>query len=213
MRRDIEAGKFSGWDDPRLPTLQALKRRGITSEALRSFWIELGVTQKDISVPLSSLFSHNTKQVDDEAPRLAFVRSPVSVQLKGQHPESIEIDAHPNHEAMGKRTFDLHSKTVWIEDEDLGKGNLRLKGFADLDIEGLEATVVSIDRSDNRQIIHWLSEEQSRQGKLIIAQDGEIIEHVGQMESHAYPEGTIVQLERIGYGRVIDETTILFSHS
>ena len=213
MRRDIEAGKFSGWDDPRLPTLQALKRRGITSEALRSFWIELGVTQKDISVPLSSLFSHNTKQVDDEAPRLAFVRSPVSVQLKGQHPESIEIDVHPNHETMGKRTFDLHSKTVWIEDEDLGKGNLRLKGFADLDIEGLEATVISIDRSDNRPIIHWLSEEQSRQGKLIIAQDGEIIEHVGQMESHAYPEGTIVQLERIGYGRVIDETTILFSHS
>ena len=114
---------------------------------------------------------------------------------------------------MGMRTFDLHSKTVWIEDEDLGKGNLRLKGFADLDIEGGEATVVSIDRSDNRPIIHWLSEAQSRQGKLIIAQDGEIIEHVGQMESHAYPEGTIVQLERIGYGRVIDETTILFSHS
>lgn len=213
MRRDIESGKFSGWDDPRLPTLQALKRRGITSEALRSFWVELGVTQKDISVPLSSLFSHNTKQVDDEAPRLAFVRNPVSVQLKGPHPESIEIDVHPNHEHMGTRTFDLHSKTVWIEDEDLGKGNLRLKGFADLDIEGLEATVVSIDRSDNRPIIHWLSEEQSNQGKLIIAQDGEIIEHIGQMESHAYPEGTIVQLERIGYGRVIDETTILFSHS
>lgn len=213
MRRDIESGKFSGWDDPRLPTLQALKRRGITSEALRSFWVELGVTQKDISVPLSSLFSHNTKQVDDEAPRLAFVRNPVPVQLKGPHPESIEIDVHPNHEHMGTRTFDLHSKTVWIEDEDLGKGNLRLKGFADLDIEGLEATVVSIDRSDNRPIIHWLSEEQSNQGKLIIAQDGEIIEHIGQMESHAYPEGTIVQLERIGYGRVIDETTILFSHS
>lgn len=213
MRRDIESGKFSGWDDPRLPTLQALKRRGITSEALRSFWVELGVTQKDISVPLSSLFSHNTKQVDDEAPRLAFVRNPVSVQLKGPHPESIEIDVHPNHEHMGTRTFDLHSKTVWIEDEDLGKGNLRLKGFADLDIEGLEATVVSIDRSDNRPIIHWLSGEQSNQGKLIIAQDGEIIEHIGQMESHAYPEGTIVQLERIGYGRVIDETTILFSHS
>ena len=114
---------------------------------------------------------------------------------------------------MGMRTFDLQSKAVWIEDEDLGKGNLRLKGFADLDIDGVEATVVSIDRSDNRPIIHWLSETQSRQGKLIIAQDGEIIEHIGQMERHAYPEGTIVQLERIGYGRVIDEKTILFSHS
>lgn len=213
MRRDIEAGKFSGWDDPRLPTLQALKRRGITSGALRSFWIELGVTQKDISVPLTSLFSHNTKQVDDEAPRLAFIRSPVSIQLTGKHPESVEIDVHPNHENMGTRTFDLGSKTVWIEGEDFGKGNLRLKGFADLDIEGHAATVVSMERSDNRPIIHWLSEERGRKGKLIVALDGEIIEHVGQMESHDYPEGTIVQLERIGYGRVIDETTILFSHS
>jgi hypothetical protein len=48
---------------------------------------------------------------------------------------------------------------------------------------------------------------------LIVAKDGEIIEHKGRMERHSYPEGTMVQLERIGYGRVLDATTILFSHS
>ena len=56
MRKDIEAGKFEGWDDPRLPTISAKEKR-ITADALRNFWIELGITQKDISVPLATLYS------------------------------------------------------------------------------------------------------------------------------------------------------------
>ena len=55
MRSDIEGGRYTGWDDPRLPTLQALRMRGTQAEALRSFWLELGITQKDISVPLATL--------------------------------------------------------------------------------------------------------------------------------------------------------------
>ena len=60
MKKDIASGQYDGWDDPRLPTLSALSRRGIQPESLRAFWIELGLTQKDISVPLSTLYSHNT---------------------------------------------------------------------------------------------------------------------------------------------------------
>lgn len=213
MRRDIEAGMFTGWDDPRLPTLSALTRRGITAEALRAFWIELGVTQKDISVPLSALFSHNTKQIDDDAPRLSFIRTPQSFELHGEHPERVEVDVHPNHPNMGQRVFELNGKTIWIEQEDVTKGNLRLKGFADVAIEGAIATVESIERQDQRPIVHWLTNTQSKDGKLIVAKDGELLEFNGQMEHHNYPEGTMVQLERIGYGRVLDATTILFSHA
>jgi len=213
MRQDIEAGLFTGWDDPRLPTLSALKRRGITAEALRAFWIELGVTQKDISVPLSALFSHNTKLIDDDAPRLSFIRSPQKFQLEGNHPPSIEVDVHPNHPKMGHRLFELDQPGIWIESEDVSKGDLRLKGFADVCLTGERATVQSIERLDQRPIVHWLSEKQSTPATLIVAKDGEIIEFEGQMEAHAYPEGTMVQLERIGYGRVLDSTTILFSHS
>ena len=79
MRKDIENKKFEGWDDPRLPTISALKKRGIKAESLRQFWIELGVTQKDISVPLATLYSHNTKQIDDTAPRISLVRNPVAI--------------------------------------------------------------------------------------------------------------------------------------
>ena len=97
MRTDIEDEKYSGWDDPRLPTLAGLRKRGTQALALRNFWLELGITQKDISVPLATLYAHNTKVVDGDAPRLSFVRHAVSFDLVGDYEPTIELPHHPNH--------------------------------------------------------------------------------------------------------------------
>ena len=64
MKSDIAEGTYSGWDDPRLPTLRAMRRRGYDAGAMRKFWVDLGLNQKDISVPLSTLNSLNAKAVD-----------------------------------------------------------------------------------------------------------------------------------------------------
>lgn len=213
MRRDIEAGLFTGWDDLRLPTLTGLRNRGITAEALRNFWIELGVTQKDISVPLSTLYSHNTKSIDDNAPRLSFVRNPKKLELVGEHQDSIEVDVHPNHPNLGVRTFELTSNSVWVEQEDAEKKEIRLKGFANVEVVGNQATVGSIDRIDRRSIVHWLSTSNTAEGTLLLAEDGEIIRLEGKIEKHDYPAGTMLQIERIGYAKVVDASTLVFTHS
>lgn len=212
MRRDIEAGLFQGWDDPRLPTISALKNRGITSEALRQFWIELGVTQKDISVPLATLYSHNTKQIDDDAPRISFIRNPIKLTTKGEHPISVKTSVHPNHESMGMRTFDISNRTVYIEKEDWTKQNIRMKEFADFEIVGDIAEFISESRTDKRPIIHWISEIDSHQAKLIYPENGEILTIDGVMENHDFEPGTIVQIERIGYGILLDNSTVMFTH-
>lgn len=213
MRRDIEAGLFSGWDDLRLPTLTGLRNRGITADALRNFWVELGVTQKDISVPLSTLYSHNIKSIDDDAPRLAFVRNPKEIVLVGEHEESIEVDVHPNHPKLGARKFDLTKKTVWAEKEDIEKAEIRLKGFANIEVSGKMATVGSLERNDRRPIVHWLSASNAIDATLLVAEDGEIVRLEGKMEKHNYPEGTMLQIERIGYAKVVDASTLVFTHS
>jgi len=212
MRRDIEAGLFEGWGDPRLPTISALKSRGITSEALRQFWIELGVTQKDISVPLATLYSHNTKQIDDHAPRISFIRNPIKMQINGEHPKSVKTSVHPNHESMGIRTFDVSNHSVFIEKEDSIKPQLRLKEFADFDIDGCSAEFISEARSDKRPIVHWISENDCNEAKLIQPSDGKILTINGVLENHGYKAGTIVQIERIGYGIILDSSTIMFTH-
>ena len=213
MRRDIEAGLFSGWDDPRLPTLTALRKRGITAKALRDFWVELGVTQKDISVPLSTLFSHNTKSIDDDAPRLAFIRQPEKLHLEGEHPSNVSVEVHPNHSSRGMRTFDVSNKAIWIEHEDAVKNEVRLKGFSNIEINGNLARIGSIERNDRRPIIHWVPDSNATPAVLLVAEDGEIKRFEGLMEAHTYPAGTMVQLERIGYARIIDNSTLIFTHS
>ena len=208
MRASIENGEYTGWDDPRLPTLQGLKLRGIQPEALRNFWIELGVTQKDISVPLATLFSHNTKGIDDDAPRLSFVRSPVTVSIHGNIPDEIKIPVHPNHDAMGKRIISMRNNQIMIEQEDANNPTYRLKEFADIDEGG---QLGSISRSDKRSIIHWVSAESSTDAILTLPLQ-ENIEHIkGRVEHHNYPIGTIVQLERIGYA-IIRKDDFLLMH-
>ena len=208
MRASIENGEYTGWDDPRLPTLQGLKLRGIQAESLRNFWIELGVTQKDISVPLATLFSHNTKKIDDEAPRLSFVRNPIEVDLKGDISKDIEIPVHPNHESMGMRIISMESRKILIEKEDSEHSTYRLKEYADINEGG---QVGSISRSDKRPIIHWVSKDSSVEATLTLPLQ-ERIEHIqGRVENHQYAVGTIVQLERIGYA-IIREDDFLLMH-
>ena len=82
MRKEIENKNYSGWDDPRLPTLRALRRRGFDSEAMKDFWIDLGLTQKDISVSLHTIESFNSTKIDSKCERRVFVRlNPANPQI------------------------------------------------------------------------------------------------------------------------------------
>ena len=203
MKKDIAQGTFDGWDDPRLPTLSALSRRGIKPESLRAFWIELGLTQKDIAVPLSTLYSHNTKAIDPNAPRLAFVRNAFPISLKGDYPKTGSISSHSDTE-MPPRNYSI-DEGVWIEQEDSGK-QIRLKDLCDIDAEG---NVESIDRSDKRSVVHWVAG--GKPSTLTIADGQDLITVEGILEDNEYPVGTIVQLERIGYA-IIEENGLLMVH-
>ncbi|MDC3290182.1 glutamate--tRNA ligase [bacterium] len=203
MKKDIAEGLFDGWDDPRLPTLSALARRGIQANALRSFWIELGLTQKDIAVPLSTLYSHNTKEIDPKAPRLSFVRNSFPIALNGEYPRNGTIQSHSDTE-MPPRKYSI-DEGVWIEEEDSGKP-LRLKDLCDIDENG---NVESIDRSDKRSVVHWVAG--GFPSKLTIASGQEIVTVEGILENNNHPVGTIVQLERIGYA-IIEDDGLLMVH-
>jgi hypothetical protein len=157
---------------------------------------------------LATLFSHNTKRIDDDAPRLSFVRNPVEIDLHGDIPDHIEIPVHPNHKSMGMRIISMSSNQILIEKEDEKHPTYRLKEFADIEIGG---QVGSISRSDRRPIIHWVSTDSSKQATLTLPLQ-ENIEHIqGLVEDHKYPVGTIVQLERIGYA-IIRENDFLLMH-
>ena len=209
MKSDIADGEYSGWDDPRLPTLRAMRRRGYDAGAMRKFWIDLGLNQKDIAVPLSTLNSLNAKAVDAEAPRLSFVRNPCSIDLNtsGIDVNQVTLPIHPEHPNKGVREWPLEDKCIKVNiaEDDFTNEKRRLKDFADIVInsektgDGWSGEIIRVERTDNTPIIHWLPENMANPAVLLLEENGKLVAAEGMLEDNTYPEGTIVQLERMGF--------------
>ena len=212
IRKSIEDGDFTGWDDPRLPTVSALRRRGFSPEALREFWIELGLTQKDISIPMESIESKNSKIIDRTSERRSFIESPRELQLVDDGSTDamglISIRRHPDIPDMGIREWDLGTGLIFISENDYSEGLVRLKDFADVDIKGDIALIVSKEKTGDLPIIHWVSSNNSTEARMIVPRDSEIDYAEGVIENIEISTGQCLQLERMGFAMVeeISET-------
>jgi len=207
MRMDISEGKYSGWDDPRLPTISSLRKRGFSPEAIREFWLELGLTQKDISIPMQSIEAKNSSSIDSGSERRSFVRGPIEVKIK--IPDAVEnyvaevsVPKHPDGTVSGMREWGAISERIYLEGDDIDVVDIRLKGFADVKIVDGVAEVISNERTDRRTIAHWLPLEISREAVLEIPQMDEIRKVSGVIEDYELVEGMVVQLERIGFAKI-----------
>ncbi|QKQ98488.1 glutamate--tRNA ligase [Candidatus Nanohaloarchaea archaeon] len=212
----MENGELDGWDDPRAPTLRALRKRGFQPEALQNFYIEMGVSEKDIEASTETLESHNRKIVDDGAERRFFVENPVELEISGI-PEDIEphMARHPDQD-WGTRSFDLErddgTVTVLVEENDLEDGFLRLKGLCNIEIQGETAEYREGDHTEaldrDASIVHWVpaSAEKAR----VFMPDGREIE--GRIEPSEYENDTVYQFERFGFVRCEEEGEFYFAH-
>ncbi|MEO9319153.1 MAG: glutamate--tRNA ligase [Nitrososphaera sp.] len=117
----IENGSVSGWDDPRLPTLAAFRRRGFRPEAIRKFVLSLGITLAETKPPFEALEAYNRKLIDPVAPRLFFVEDPIPVEIEGLEPRKITLKNHPTDASLGTRELNISSNTVFIQKSDASR--------------------------------------------------------------------------------------------
>jgi len=120
LRQLVEEGHVSGWDDPRMPTIAGLRRRGYTAESIRTFWKEAGVSKAESIIPMGVLENAVRNDMNEKAPRAMAVLDPVKVVLTN-YPEGetewIEAPSHPQKPEMGTRRVPL-GREIWIERED-----------------------------------------------------------------------------------------------
>ena len=120
LRQLVEQNYVSGWDDPRMPTICGLRRRGYTPEAIRSFSEQIGVAKADSTVEYAFLESCLRSHLDSTATRVMAVLRPIPLTItnypEGQS-ETFVIENHPKDESMGTRevTFSRH---LFIESDD-----------------------------------------------------------------------------------------------
>ena len=203
LRKAIEAGEYTGWDDPRVPTVRAMRCRGIRPEALRRFMIDLGVGETDISISMDSIYAENRKLVDPEANRYFFVWNPVSLQIEGDVPASGHAPLHPTIDRgwrdipAGNNLFICRSDLEALKVGD----NIRLKDLCNVEMTSLEpagARFLGKDVGKRTKIIHWAPADGP--AVKVMKPDG-IDEGIGEA-GIAGELGKVVQFERYGFVRI-----------
>ena len=116
----VSRGDVSGWDDPRMPTIAGMRRRGYTPEAIRAFCERIGVAKNDSIVDIALLEHCVREDLNERAPRAMAVLRPLRVVIdnypEGQV-EEFECPYHPQNPAMGSRNVPF-SRDLYIERED-----------------------------------------------------------------------------------------------
>jgi len=238
IKKGIKRGEYTGWDDVRLGTLKAMARRGIRPEAIRRYWVEVGIKPVDIVFSWDTLYAYNREIVDPVARRMFFVASPTKVAVSGVHePLASKPPRHPDHPEWGKRTLHLNpSLGVFLEEKDVlsfKEGEMiRLKDLANFVVrleggdtkDGIKgAPVLEYAGNDlsvlrrGIKIVHWLPVNEGGETarcRVLLPEGGE---DSGLVESEAaeVKEG-VVQFERYGFVNLLGEEggiiTAAYSH-
>jgi glutamyl-tRNA synthetase len=228
LRPLIEEGKVSGYDDPRLPTLEALKRRGIRPEAIRKFVMSLGFTKADTTAPFETLESFNRKIVDSESIRLNMIKNPVGIKITGL-PQTITMPNHPIKE-IGSRTIQLDEE-FYLEREDLQNikvgDKIRLMGLGNISITGLEPQATGQYSGDEMisdiPKVHWVVQKTAQKIKILVPRQlffGEQFNESSLVELNVFSEpyyselkdGSEIQFVRFGYCRRDSLLQAIYTH-
>jgi len=212
IRELIESGDYLGWDDPRLVTLRALKRRGITSEAFYELAKVIGMSKTTSNLDFSVIASINRKLLDETASRFFFIADPEEVTIEGAPEQDIKLKIHP-HGDEETREFKVKDKFYLSKDDlkDVKDGEMiRLMDCLNCVKKGnkfiFDSTDVETYRKKGKKIIHWLPVDDVMEIDMMMPDCKEI---KGYAESNItqIEEGEVIQFERYAFCRLdsIDE--------
>ncbi|HZP65744.1 MAG TPA: glutamine--tRNA ligase/YqeY domain fusion protein [Rudaea sp.] len=163
----------SGWDDPRMPTLSGVRRRGFPASAIRLFWERAGVTKQNSVIEFGVLEGCVREVLDAEAPRRFAVLDPLRLtitNLPEDHVETLSFSNHPKNDAFGTRDV-AFSRELWIEREDFmevpAKGFHRLVPGGEVRLRGVgivRCEQVEKDTNGNVVGVRCTLDRDTRQG-------------------------------------------------
>ena len=130
----VDEKLVDGWDDPRMPTISGLRRRGYTPESIREFCERIGVSKSDYTVDMGLLENCVREDLGDKAPRVMGVLNPLKIIVENYPEEKIEELQAPNHpqdESMGTRSLPF-SREIFIDKDDFRESaNRKFKRLVD----------------------------------------------------------------------------------
>jgi glutamyl-tRNA synthetase len=230
----LDQGFVTSWDDPRLPTLSALRNRGYTPAAIRKFVLSLGLTLAETKPPFEILESINRKIIDPISMRLFFVPSAVQLKIRGGEQGMVQLRNHPTLQ-LGSRAVeianDFYINSTDAEDLKIGQV-VRLMELYNVEIleenkENSNKVIFGIFK-DNKIIqsmkkIHWVAKKDAIQFSVTIPQDlflGDVYNPASLRIVKGFAEsfvsklrtGTIVQFIRFGFCKLSKAGHAIYAH-
>lgn len=222
IRKLIKEKLVSGWDDPRLLTIVALRRRGIRPEAIRNFVLRFGMSKTDSTVSIGMLLAENRSMIDAHAKRLFAVTEPAKLSVEGlASGTKVGLKLHPSKD-LGSRECSASGELL-ISGSDAGTlsvgSKFRLKDLVNVEVKkagesGIEAKAIGNDALDAPKF-QWVDARRNVRCKLTEIGPlfiGEEFNSESLKERDAYAEeyvdrlgkDEIVQFERIGFFKLDD---------
>lgn len=228
----MREGEFKSWDDPRLATFAALRRRGIQPEAIRRMIIDVGPKTQDVTLSWDNLYAFNRKLIDPDANRYFFVNNPLRLTVRDvPHGFVAKLPLHPDHPERGYREIIVKPESgeasFNIASSDLApfeKGKVvRLMELFNIKVTKTGKKAVGAvfhtqryedARKLNAPLVHWLPINVGV-SCVVVMPDASSTEGVAEDACRNLRQDDIVQFERFGFVRIdsVDKVvTAYFAH-
>ncbi len=217
----VREGLYKGWDDPRLATFAALRKRGITPDAIKKMIIDVGPKPADVTLSWENLYAYNRKVLDLKSDRYFFVSEPIELKVT-RVPKVFEakLPLHPEKPERGFREYTVtpvgedRAVIFWIarkdaENAEVGK-IVRLMELFNVKIEhakvySVEASFASESYEEARktkiQLIHWILTDGDFPCQVVMP-DATVNEGMAESACKKLKPDTVIQFERFGFVRV-----------
>jgi glutamyl-tRNA synthetase len=217
----MRTGVYKSWDDPRLATFAALRRRGITPEAIKKLIVDVGPKTSDVVLSWENLYAYNRKILDPKADRYFFVHNPTQLTVKNI-PKGFtpKLRLHPDNSERGFREYTIkpegadNAVALWVSRDDIetlkvGK-IVRLMGLFNIKVErtdaySAEASFMSEPYEEARKVgaplIHWILIGADLPCQVVMP-DATVAEGIAENACKGLKPDDIIQFERFGFVRV-----------
>jgi glutamyl-tRNA synthetase len=217
----VKEGLYTGYDDPRLGTFAALRKRGITPEAIKKMMIDVGIKSNDVTLSWENLFSYNRKILDASSDRYFFVPQPVELKVL-QVPKvfNAKLSLHPEKPERGFREYTVtpegEDKAVsfWVSKKDsetmepekvfrlMELFNIKIESKTDSSVTAKFASESYEDvRKIKVQLIQWIPKGTEFPCQVVMP-DASVTEGFAEADCKKLKPDAIIQFERFGFVRI-----------
>jgi len=223
IRKLISEKKVIGWDDPRLVTLRALKRRGIAPEVFYELALKVGLSKTLTNIDWTVISSISRKILDANSNRYFFIHEPKEIAIKNAPEMQVKIKLHPEHDDRGTRSLKTDERFYIPKNDfrELKQGELyRLMHAFNFKKQKNQFVFDSVElekyKKQGKSIMHWLPRHEKLVSVEVLMPNAEIVRGVAEPSVKKIKINEVVQFERFGFCRLDsiekDKLSFWFTH-